>query len=38
MEDPALAASIGAEGRRLVEARYDWAAVWARYEALLTSL
>ena len=38
MEDPALAASIGAEGRRLVEARYDWAAVWARYEALLLSL
>jgi glycosyltransferase involved in cell wall biosynthesis len=33
--DPGLAAGLGAAGRRYVEARYQWDAVFDRYEALL---
>jgi sugar transferase (PEP-CTERM/EpsH1 system associated) len=34
LDDPALAARIGAAGRRLVEDRYDWRAIGAELEAI----
>jgi len=38
MDDPALRARVGAEGRAFVEERYGWSAVWGRYESLLERL
>jgi len=38
MDDPALRAKVGAEGRTFVEQRYSWPSVWGRYEALLEGL
>ena len=34
-DDPALAASLGAAGRRYVERNYSWSVVMDRYESLL---
>ena len=38
IEDPALRARVGAEGRAFVEGRYSWPMVWGRYEAVLEGL
>jgi glycosyltransferase involved in cell wall biosynthesis len=35
LADPALAAALGAAGRRYVERRYDWDRIIARYEVFL---
>ncbi len=38
LSDPALAESLGAQGRALIEAQYSWAGVAARYRALYTEV
>lgn len=38
MDDPALRARVGAEGRRFVEATASWDAAWERYEAVLQAI
>jgi len=38
LSDPGRGARLGREGRAFVEGRYGWAAVWARYEALLEDM
>jgi len=38
LSDPALAESLGTQGRALVEEQYSWAGVAARYRALYTEV
>jgi glycosyltransferase involved in cell wall biosynthesis len=38
LSDPGRGARLGREGRAFVEGQYGWAAVWARYEALLEDM